>query len=97
MSVSAKSPPFFELLEEARRATPGYPSGVEAAAILGIRPPNYWRMIRSSRRTPWPLVYRLITRLNLPLEVFFPPETILAAAERLRAAGKGRGPDTLSQ
>ena len=51
-----------------------------------MSPRVYSRLETATANPGWPTVRRLIVTLDLPLEFFFPAETILAAADRVRAA-----------
>jgi DNA-binding XRE family transcriptional regulator len=89
-------PPFSQALRAARIEA-GYATQLEAATALSI-PYSNWSNLETGKRIPrWPMAWRLIVTLELPLERFFPASAILAAADRLRARkerppGRRNGP-----
>ena len=58
----------------------------DAAALCGVHKSNLARIENSSRQTSYESVRKLIEALDLPLEEFFSPSSILVAAARLMSA-----------
>jgi transcriptional regulator with XRE-family HTH domain len=69
----------------------GYQTMQEACNKLGMAHPNWSKYENGLQEPGWSTGVRIITGLGLALECFFPSAAILAAADRLRGAGAGRG------
>lgn len=77
-----KRTPFARQVREARLVA-GYGSLDAASEKAGMDVCNLSRLETRVGDPRWSTVHRLITRLGLPLERFFPAELILEAAGRL--------------
>ena len=62
-----------------------------AARRAGMLPGSLSRIETGASKPLWETAHRVIVRLGLPLELFYPAEAVLAAANRLRAAQR-KGP-----
>jgi transcriptional regulator with XRE-family HTH domain len=74
--------PFGERVRAARLAA-GIPVIAEAGRRAGIFRPNWSRMENRGIDTTWTMLRKIVS-IGLGLEYFFPSESILAAAERIK-------------
>lgn len=70
----------------AARLAAGHESQRAAAKIAGIETSTLSRYETTSTDPRWQAVVDIITALHMPLEMFFPPELIREASDRLASA-----------
>jgi DNA-binding XRE family transcriptional regulator len=87
-----KVPSFGRCLGEAR-VRAGYGTKSALGQKVGLSRDRIYRMEVGDRseNPTWQVAWKVIVAGELPLEYFFPPEMLKAAAGRLRRAGRSKG------
>ena len=74
----------------AARLAAEIPSGCEAARRAGMTQPHFWRLEKGIKEPLYTTAWRLIVRLWLPLEAFFPEQLIIESAARIQSRNRNR-------